>query len=101
MLLGNGDGTFQPAVGYAAGVDPIGIVAGDFDGDGITDLAVANEGSLFFGMGDPGGVSVLLGNGDGTFRTAVEYAGGKSPEGNRDRRLEWRRPHRSGRRRSR
>ena len=45
VLLGNGDGTFQPQVTYAVGSDPIAIVAGDFNGDGRTDLAVANDGS--------------------------------------------------------
>ena len=42
VLLGNGDGTFQPQVTYAVGADPDAIVAGDFTGDGILDLAVAN-----------------------------------------------------------
>ena len=54
---------------YAAGIDPYDIVTGDFNGDGITDLAVADEGEELYGGGEPGGVSVLLGNGDGTFRT--------------------------------
>ena len=44
------------------GTGPIAIVAGDFNGDGRTDLAVANDGD--------NAVSVLLGNGDGTFQTA-------------------------------
>jgi len=79
VLLGNGDGSFQPAVEYAAGTDPYAIVTGDFNGDGIIDLAVADAGTAFFSGGDPGGVSVLLGNGDGTFRPAVEYAAGASP----------------------
>ena len=42
VLLGNGDGTFQPQVTYAVGSYPDAIVAGDFNGDGRTDLAVAN-----------------------------------------------------------
>ena len=45
VLLGNGDGTFQPQVTYAVGSEPVAIVAGDFNGDGRTDLAVANSGS--------------------------------------------------------
>ena len=44
VLLGNGDGTFQPQVSYAVGSDPIGLVAGDFNGDGRLDLAVADDG---------------------------------------------------------
>ena len=42
VLLGNGDGTFQPQVTYAVGSEPDAIVAGDFNGDGHLDLAVAN-----------------------------------------------------------
>ena len=72
MLLGNGDGTFQPQVTYAVGSSPIALVAGDFNGDGRTDLAVANAGS--------NDVSVLLGNGDGTFQTQVTYAVGSDPD---------------------
>ena len=71
VLLGNGDGTFQPAVEYAVGQDPDALVAGDFTGDGHLDLAVANMGS--------NDISVLLGNGDGTFQPAVEYAAGQGP----------------------
>jgi hypothetical protein len=50
VLLGNGDGTFQPAVTYAVGPVPLAIVAGAFTGNGRLDLAVAND----------DGVSVLL-----------------------------------------
>jgi VCBS repeat protein/ASPM-SPD-2-Hydin domain-containing protein/FG-GAP repeat protein len=60
VLLGNGDGTFRPAVTYAAGTSPTSVVAADFDRDGNLDLAVANSLSDY--------VSILLGNGDGTFR---------------------------------
>ena len=71
MLLGNGDGTFQPQVTYAVGSVPDAIVAGDFNGDGHLDLAVANGGANT--------VSVLLGNGDGTFQPQVTYAVGSDP----------------------
>src|ERR1043166_1309380 len=33
ILLGNGNGTFAPAVNFAAGVQPSGVAIGDFDGD--------------------------------------------------------------------
>ena len=72
MLLGDGDGTFQPQVSYAVGSEPLAIVAGDFNGDGRTDLAVANSGDDT--------VSVLLGNGDGTFQPQVTYAVGSGPD---------------------
>ena len=51
---------------------------GDWNGDGRTDLAVVDHGDDGEGP-DPGGLSVLLGNGDGTFGTAVEYAVGVFP----------------------
>ena len=72
VLLGNGDGTFEPQVTYAVGSDPDAIVAGDFTGDGHLDLAVANGGDDT--------VSVLLGNGDGTFEPQVTYAVGSVPD---------------------
>ena len=42
MLLGNGDGTFQAAVNYGAGVGPSSVAIGDLNGDDNPDLAVAN-----------------------------------------------------------
>ena len=71
VLLGNGDGTFQKQVTYAVGNEPRAIVAGDFNGDGRTDLAVANYGS--------NDVSILLGNGDGTFQDQITYPVGSRP----------------------
>jgi hypothetical protein len=65
VLLGNGDGTFQPAMTY--GANTIAIAVGDVNGDGKPDLVVAN-----------GGAGVLLGNGDGTFQPVVTYGSGGS-----------------------
>jgi hypothetical protein len=64
VLLGQGDGTFGPQVAYAAGTNPTSLAVGDFNGDGVPDLAVANY----------AGVSVLLANGDGTFGPKADYA---------------------------
>jgi hypothetical protein len=67
VLLGNGDGTFQPAVSYDAGAVGAGSVAvADLNGDGKPDLAVTTNWNEVFGS-----VGVLLGNGDGTFQPAV------------------------------
>jgi hypothetical protein len=67
----DGTGTFQSAVRYPAGTSDVAAVAtGDFNGDGKLDLALTNPSSDT--------VSVLLGNGDGTFNLAVPYATGST-----------------------
>jgi len=72
ILLGNGDGTFQAAVNYAVGVGAVAIAAGDFDGDGKLDLVVSNN---YYSSND---LSILFGNGDGTFQPAVSFSQGFS-----------------------
>jgi hypothetical protein len=71
VLLGNGDGSFQPARNYSAGTNPYLVAVGDFQGNGILDIAVADYGDT---QGSGSGVSVLLGNGDGTFRNSTRYS---------------------------
>ncbi len=72
VLIGNGDGTFQPAVNYDSGGFLANSVAlGDLNGDGKLDVAVTNQGK---DGGNIGSVSVLMGNGDGTFQPAVNYS---------------------------
>ena len=57
------------------------MVVADLNGDGKPDLAVANRGTQGFpGIPtDPGSISVLLGNGDGTFKPAARFAAGEVP----------------------
>jgi hypothetical protein len=59
VLLGNGDGTFQPALISAAPVDPSCLTIADVNRDGKLDALVCSEDS----------VAVLLGNGNGTFQS--------------------------------
>jgi Calx-beta domain/FG-GAP-like repeat/Bacterial Ig-like domain len=76
IMLGRGDGTFLAGGTFVIGSLPVAIVSGDWDGDGHLDLAVAD--SAFSGGGSPA-VSVLLGNGDGTFVAARSYVAGNHP----------------------
>jgi hypothetical protein len=70
VILGNGDGTFAAAPGspIAVGVDPFAMAAGDFNEDGITDLAVVNYGLISNAPTQT--LTLLLGNGDGSFTSA-------------------------------
>ncbi len=78
VLLGNGDGTFQTPANYSSGGwSPRSVAIADLNGDGYPDLVVASECLTHECSGDPnGGVSILLGNGDGTFRAGANYDSG-------------------------
>lgn len=65
VRLGVGDGTFLDPVHYAVTQRPEFITSGDFNGDGVPDLAVTD---LLIAR-----VTFLLGNGDGTFRVSLGY----------------------------
>jgi hypothetical protein len=71
VLLGAPGGIFQKQVAYAVGVNPTAVASGDFNGDGKLDLAVVNQNCPKLPCAAPGSVSILLGNGDGTFQTAL------------------------------
>jgi hypothetical protein len=71
VFLGNSDGSFQKSGPITAGKSPDAVAMGDVNGDGIMDLAVAD-------LHDPasidyGGISILLGKGDGTFENPEYY----------------------------
>jgi hypothetical protein len=78
VLLGNGDGTFQAPIQYGVGLTPFSVALRDFNGDGILDIVTANDGAI---QSEGHDVSVLLGNGDGTFQPAVSYKAGIAPLG--------------------
>ncbi len=70
VLLGNGNGTFQPRTAYAANAQPEHVAVGDLSADGKLDVVVANQSNT---------VSVLLGNGNGSLASPVTYAPGAVP----------------------
>ena len=76
VLLGNGNGKFQSVITYSAGAYSTDSVAvADINNDGKPDLLVAST------CADPkcakeGAIGVLLGNGDGTFQTVINYPSG-------------------------
>ncbi|HEV2175957.1 MAG TPA: FG-GAP-like repeat-containing protein [Terriglobia bacterium] len=78
VLTGKGDGTFTLKGSAAVTGGPTSVAISDFNGDGKLDLAVANNG--INSQGSPSNsVSILLGNGDGSFQNRVDYATGMAP----------------------
>lgn len=65
ILLGNGDGTFQPPMQFPTTGTPMSLAVGDFNNDGNADLVVYNSTTTAY-------ISVLLGNGDGTFQPPMD-----------------------------
>jgi hypothetical protein len=68
--------SFENKISYASGISPVAIVAGDIDGDGKTDLAVANNGastiSVFKNTSASGNIQ---------FASKVDSVSGTSPSG--------------------
>jgi hypothetical protein len=72
VLLGKGDGTFQPVVKYnSGGTGASSVAVADLNGDGKPDIVVLNA------WQQEGTVGVLLGKGDGTFHSPVTYDTGQ------------------------
>jgi hypothetical protein len=71
ILINNGDGTFRPHLDFATGPGPNGLAAVDWNKDGKMDLVVSNGGAASASHS----VSILLGNGDGTFQPQHDIIG--------------------------
>ncbi|MBU6239813.1 MAG: VCBS repeat-containing protein [Planctomycetes bacterium] len=79
MLVNNGAGSFTRGTPFSSGGNqPTALVAGFFNNDSFLDLAVANYGTHPNGA-DFGNVAILLGRGNGTFETPVNYGVGFGP----------------------
>ena len=72
VLIGRGDGTFDPSVQYAMGDLPRGLAVFDMDGDGDSDVICANANSS--------NMSIRLNNGDGTLGPRTNFNGGGNLE---------------------
>jgi FG-GAP-like repeat/RTX calcium-binding nonapeptide repeat (4 copies) len=82
VLLGNGNGTFKPAEAVSVGTGPycapVSVTIADVNADGIPDLVTA-DGNFNYAIGNT--VSVMLGNGDGTFGPPQSFTVGNQPSG--------------------
>jgi len=75
VLPGNGNGSFASRTNFAIGTNPASVAVGDFNGDGKQDVATGNLNDF----NNSYNVSVLLGNGDGTFGPSITYPTGTDP----------------------
>jgi hypothetical protein len=71
VLLGNGDGTFQPPQAYGGINGSSGLAAADLNHDGNLDLIVSDS------LGNS--VDVFLSKGDGTFGASTRWYAGNGP----------------------
>ena len=80
--------SFKPLQTYPVGMSPVSVAMGDFNGDGKMDLAVLNTGDST--------ISILLGNGDGSFQPQTGCWGRYQRLRNRQCRSQWRPTRRLG-----
>ena len=71
VMLGAANAAFGSPVSYSTGSSPFTLIAADLRGNGRIDLVTVNMPN---GIDQPGVVSVLLGNGDGTFQVHIDYS---------------------------
>jgi hypothetical protein len=81
VLMNLNDGNFAAAANYGVGLVPKGVSVGDLNGDGKLDIISTNTAGNYPSSNNPGGdqISVLINNGNGTFRAATSYTTGRTP----------------------
>lgn len=86
LFLGNGDGSFGSRLSTPTSTAPTALVSGDINGDGQLDLVSVNGASNGGGgygsdaINGTASLSILIGNGDGSFTTATELQANRTPE---------------------
>ncbi len=75
-IVSNGNETFQTRTDFDAGTTPRAVATGDFNSDGFADLVVTNSNCANFPSCGPSTISILLGDGDGTFQGPTSYSTG-------------------------
>ena len=76
VIVSNGNETFQTRTDFDAGTTPRAVATGDFNSDGVPDLVVTNSNCANFPTCGASTISILLGNGDGTFQGPASYSTG-------------------------
>jgi hypothetical protein len=83
ILLGDGKGNFKEVEGspFACGDSPFGVAVGDVNHDGNPDLAIINSPSITSSNTGRDGLTILLGDGTGKFKTmrGSPFSTGKAP----------------------
>ncbi|MDB5387996.1 MAG: conserved repeat domain, partial [Planctomycetaceae bacterium] len=81
FLPGHGDGTLGTPKPFTTNFSSRDVAVGDLNGDGKLDLVTAEESGAHFSPREGvGGVTVLFGNGDGTFQAPIDYFAGANPK---------------------
>ena len=78
ISLGDGNGGFGAPSTFSTPDSARDMIIGDFDGNGTVDIATLNEGSN--GAEITATISILLGNGDGTFASENRFDVGRNPD---------------------